>query len=106
MDVIVAWRVDGAVAVLQKRKEAQDAEKFRGGESWKGTENGHVFMTAWGGPIYPTTATALIGLGAPRRRAPRPFETPDQAALQLGLTTAPQGWVRAWVRIRINLRCL
>jgi integrase len=49
----------GTVTVLQKHREAQEAEKARVGDAWKGEENGQVFTTAWGGPIYPTTVTAL-----------------------------------------------
>ncbi|MFF0572917.1 tyrosine-type recombinase/integrase [Streptosporangium saharense] len=50
---------EGTVKVLQAHREAQEAEKLRVGDAWKGKENGHVFTTAWGGPIYPTTVTAL-----------------------------------------------
>ncbi|MEW9532430.1 tyrosine-type recombinase/integrase [Microbispora sp. NPDC049125] len=50
---------EGTVNVLREHQEAQEAEKARVGDAWKGEENGHVFTTAWGGPIYPTTVTAL-----------------------------------------------
>ncbi|MFF5109614.1 tyrosine-type recombinase/integrase [Streptosporangium sp. NPDC000509] len=52
---------EGTVNVLRAHLEAQEAEKLRVGDVWKGEENGHVFTTAWGGPIYPTTVTALPG---------------------------------------------
>ncbi|WP_433369402.1 tyrosine-type recombinase/integrase [Streptosporangium sp. CA-115845] len=51
---------DGTVTVLREHQKAQEAEKLRVGNSWK-DENGRVFTTAWGGPIYPTTVTALPG---------------------------------------------
>ncbi|MGW0586375.1 tyrosine-type recombinase/integrase [Streptosporangium sp. NPDC002607] len=52
---------EGTVNVLRTHQEAQEAEKLRVRGVWKGEENGHVFTTAWGGPIYPTTVTALPG---------------------------------------------
>ncbi|MEU1736081.1 tyrosine-type recombinase/integrase [Streptosporangium sp. NPDC020145] len=52
---------EGTVKVLRAHWEAQEAERLRVGDAWKGEENGHVFTTAWGGPIYPTTVTALPG---------------------------------------------
>ncbi|MGV9773542.1 tyrosine-type recombinase/integrase [Streptosporangium sp. NPDC003464] len=50
---------EGTVNVLWTHQEAQEAERLRVSDAWKGEENGHVFTTAWGGPIYPTTVTAL-----------------------------------------------
>ncbi|MEU0521916.1 tyrosine-type recombinase/integrase [Streptosporangium sp. NPDC006007] len=52
---------EGTVNILGAHREAQEAEKLRVGDAWKGEENGHVFTAAWGGPIYPTTMTALPG---------------------------------------------
>ncbi|SET81720.1 site-specific integrase [Nonomuraea wenchangensis] len=49
---------DTTVTVLSEHQKAQEAEKARAGESWKGTDD-TVFTTAWGGPIYPTTVTGL-----------------------------------------------
>ncbi|MBB2912597.1 integrase [Streptosporangium becharense] len=51
----------GVVTILREQQKAQEAEKARVGDSWKGADSGHVFTTAWGGPIYPTTVTALPG---------------------------------------------
>ncbi|MEU9832278.1 tyrosine-type recombinase/integrase [Streptosporangium sp. NPDC048047] len=50
---------EGTVTVLREHREAQEAERARVGDGWQGEENGHVFTTAWGGPIYPTTVTSL-----------------------------------------------
>ncbi|WP_210155656.1 hypothetical protein [Microbispora oryzae] len=41
---------EGTVIVLRQHREAQEAEKARVGDAWKGEENGHVFTTAWVAP--------------------------------------------------------
>ncbi|MET9241369.1 site-specific integrase [Nonomuraea sp. NPDC003709] len=51
--------IDATTAtVLREHQKAQEAEKARVGNSWKGTDD-TVFTTAWGGSIYPTTVTGL-----------------------------------------------
>ncbi|MGS2645042.1 tyrosine-type recombinase/integrase [Streptosporangium sp. G12] len=52
---------EGTVTVLREHQKVQEVEKARVGDSWKGSDDGHVFTTAWGGSIYPTTVTALPG---------------------------------------------
>lgn len=48
------------VAVLREHRRKQAAERLIAGDEWRGTENGHVFVTGWGEPIYPDTVTQLI----------------------------------------------
>lgn len=50
---------DTTVTVHKDHQKAQQAEKDRLGDDWQGENDDHVFLTAWGGPIYPTTATNL-----------------------------------------------
>jgi integrase len=38
----------------------QAAEQLRAGDSWRGTKDGCVFTTGWGGQIYPDTVTSLM----------------------------------------------
>ncbi|GAA1264128.1 hypothetical protein Psi02_76320 [Planotetraspora silvatica] len=49
------------VTVLREHLAAREVERRRIGDAWKVEDNGHIFTTAWGGPIYPTTVTALPG---------------------------------------------
>jgi integrase len=51
---------DETAAVLRQHKADQAAEQLRAGDSWRGTEEGYVFTTGWGEPIYPDTVTALM----------------------------------------------
>jgi integrase len=51
---------DETVAVLRQRKADQAAEQLQAGDSWRGTNDGYVFTTGWGEPIYPDTVTSLM----------------------------------------------
>jgi integrase len=51
---------DETVAVLRQRKADHAAEQLQAGDSWRGTNDGYVFTTGWGEPIYPDTVTSLM----------------------------------------------
>lgn len=76
---------DATVAVLRQHKADQAADQLRAGDSWRGTKDGHVFATGWGGPIYPDTVTSLmtklIRAHNKPERGPRPKEQLPHARL-------------------------
>jgi hypothetical protein len=51
---------DETAATLRQRRADQAAEQLRAGDSWRGTQDGYVFTTGWGEPIYPDTVTSLM----------------------------------------------
>jgi integrase len=51
---------DETVAVLRQRKADQATEQLKAGDYWRGTNDGYVFTTGWGEPIYPDTVTSLM----------------------------------------------
>jgi integrase len=67
---------DATVAVLRQHKADQAADQLRAGDSWRGTNDGYVFTTGWGEPVYPDTVTSLMAklIRAHNKpeRAPRP----------------------------------
>jgi integrase len=67
---------DATAAVLREHRQRQAAERERLGDAWQGDSDGSVFTTGWGGPLYPDTATALMG-----KIIRIPYERPDAAQL-------------------------
>jgi integrase len=51
---------DETVSVLRQRKADQAAKQLKAGDSWRGTNDGYVFMTGWAEPMYPDTVTSLM----------------------------------------------
>jgi integrase len=51
---------DETIAVLRQHKADQAADQLRAGDSWRGVNDGYVFTTGWGEPIYPDTVTSLM----------------------------------------------
>ena len=51
---------DGTVAVLRQRKADQAVDQLKAGDSWRGVQDGYLFTTGWGEPIYPDTVTSLM----------------------------------------------
>ena len=51
---------DETVTVLRQHKADQAAEQLKAGDSWRGTQDGYMFTTGWGEPIYPDTVTSLM----------------------------------------------
>jgi integrase len=51
---------DETVLVLREHRKQQAEERLRVGEFWRGTDDGYVFATGWGEPLYPDTVTSLM----------------------------------------------
>lgn len=54
--------IDGeTVEILKEHRRQQRADRLAVGDAWKrGGRDGYVFLSAWGQPIHPDTASSLI----------------------------------------------
>jgi integrase len=51
---------DETVKVLQDQRRAQEIDRETAGDAWRGEQDGLVFTTGWGEPLFPDTVTALM----------------------------------------------
>jgi integrase len=63
---------DETAAVLHQRKADQAAEQLQAGDSWRGTKEGDVFTTGWGGPGLPRYRHIANDQAHPRPQRARP----------------------------------